>query len=540
MDYFKLALALTSVAAIIGLVACSGTEKPTPTPAATVQPTSAPPTSTIGPADPYVIDLASTAPLSTIFGGDAGDMRSDLPPVVTGDFNADGIDDILVGARFGDGPNNQREGAGEAYVIFGSADVPQAIDIADAQQDLTIWGAAPGDSLGFAATAADINDDGIDDIIVAALFAAGSSGDAGSVYIVFGGPGLQGSLDLAEVDADVTIEGPEPGGFFGDSVAAGDINGDDLVDIIIGATFRSHQRDPQSVAVNGGATYVVFGSSKWPAAVDTSRGEFDVAIFGADDFDELGDTVASGDINGDGFDDIIMTAEAADGPDNARPTAAEVHVVFGSPDLSGDLNIGEGDQDLSILGADPHDTLGFSLATGDLDGDGVDDLVMSARGDNGPRNSANAVGAVYLLAGGPDLPSVIDLAELPDVVAGLYGIDSADLMSHPATGDLDGDGRQELLVGTSFGDGPNNDRLESGDVYILDAAALGGYKTIDAYPFIMSIFAGSPGQRLGTAIALGDVNDDGAQEIIVMAADADGPEGLRPGAGRVYVLSQGE
>ena len=491
--------------------------------------------------DATVIDLNSTAPISTIFGADAGDLRSDLPSLVTGDFNGDGVADILIGARFGDGPNNERENAGEAYVIFGSPDLPQAIDIAQAQQDLTIWGAGSGDGLGFSAAAADVNDDGIDDILVGALFAVTAdnpTAKAGKVYIIFGRPGLQGSLDMADAAADVTLVGPGDRSFFGDSLATGDVNGDGVADLIIGATFQSHRSDA-GLLVKGGATYVVFGSREWPAIIQTGRGEYDVAIFGADDFDELGDTVASGDINGDGVDDIIMTAEAADGPDNARPTAAEVHVVFGSTDLNGDLEIARDDQDLSILGADPTDTLGFSLASGDLDGDGVDDLVMSARGDNGAMNAENRVGAVYILFGGPDIPSVIDLAEMPETIVGLYGPDATDLMSHPTTGDLDGDGKHELLVAASFGDGPGNTRINAGDVYILDATGLSGYKTVDSHPLRAVIFGANPGDRLGTAVALGDVNGDGIVELLIMASDADGPEGSREDAGQVYVVSVG-
>jgi hypothetical protein len=292
--------------------------------------------------------------------------------------------------------------------------------------------------------------------------------------------------------------------------------------------------------VSAGATYVVFGSPDWPSTLEMANGEYDAAIFGAEDLDELGDTVASGDINGDGLDDIIMTAEAADGPDNARSTAAEVHVVFGSKELSGDLDISLGDQDVSILGADEQDTLGFSLASGDVNGDGVDDLIMGARGDNGLLNAQNRVGAVYILFGGPDLPSSIDLAQSAPGVAALYGADAGDLMAHVAIGDLEGDGENELLIGVGSGGGPDNGRRDAGEVYVLDTVTVGRLEepvSIGANRLAAVIYGAQEEDRLGTAMAVGDVDGDGRPELLILAADADGPGGARPDAGQVFVVS---
>ncbi len=474
-----------------------------------------------------------------VFGVDAGDLRSDLPPLVSGDFNGDGVDDILLGARFGDGPDNGRQDAGEAYVIFGSRGPPEDIDLATEQQDMTVWGADPDDNLGFSADAADINADGIDDILLGAPFARGpgnATTRVGVVYIIFGGTSLQGFIDLARAPADVTLVGPGSSSLFGDSLASGDVNGDGIADVIVGATFA---RRASGAAASPGATYVLFGSPEWPSTLEIAGGEYDVAIFGAEDLDELGDTVASGDINGDGLDDIVVAAEAADGPENSRSTAAEVHVVFGSKSLSGDLDISRGDQDVSILGADEQDTLGFSLASGDVNGDGMDDLIMGARGDNGLMNSENGVGAVYILPGGPDLPSAVDLAQSPAGVAALYGADAGDSMAFAIVGDLEGDGENELLIGAGAGDGPDNERRDAGDVYILGAYSVRSLDEpvgIGANRLAAVIYGAQEEDRLGTAMAVGDVNGDGRPELLILAADADGPVGTRPDAGQVFVI----
>ena len=545
MHRFNLGLILAYLTVAVGLVACGGDGAPQPavsptlSPSPLVSPTPivTPPPVTIE-AD-TVVDLAAEPAAAMIFGIDAGDLRSDLPPLVSGDFNGDGVDDILLGARFGDGPDNGREDAGEAYVIFGSRNPLGDTDLAAGEQDMTVWGANPGDNLGFSAAAADVNADGIDDILLGALL-AGSPTDVntkvGAVYIIFGGGSLGGSIDLAESPADVTLVGPGSSSYFGDSLASGDVNGDGMTDLMVGATFARRADDS---SVSGGATYVIFGSAEWPSTLEMARGGYDAAIFGAEDMDELGDTVASGDINSDGLDDIIMTAEAADGPDNARPTAAEVHVVLGSKGLRGDLDISLGDQDLSLLGADEQDTLGFSLASGDVNGDGVDDLVMGARGDNGVMNAQNSVGAVYILFGGPELPSAIDLAQSSAGVAGLYGADAGDLMAHIAIADLEGDGASELLIGAGSADGPDNERRDGGEVYVLDTATAGGLEepvSIGANRLAALVYGAQEGDRLGTALAVADTNDDARPELLILATDADGPNGSRPDAGQVFVV----
>jgi len=445
-----------------------------------------------------------------------------------------------MAARFGDGPENARADAGEAYVIFGAPGPPGDADLANGEQDLTVWGAAPGDNLGFEAAAADVNDDGIDDILLTALFAAApndSRAGVGAVYVMFGSKRLGGLVDLAKDSPDVILVGDGSGSLFGDSLATGDVNGDGITDVMVGATFQAHSSGAEPAPVSGGATYLLHGRRDWPSILEMANKEYDAAIFGAGDFDELGDTVASGDINGDGLDDIIVTAEAADGPNDTRPVAAEVYAVFGSPQLSGDLEVSSGDQDLTILGADSQDTLGFDLASGDLNGDGIDDLVMAARLDDGPSNALNRVGALYILFGNKELPGQIDLAQQPETIATLYGVDAADTMGNLAIGDTQLDGKNELLVGIAFGDGPGNSRFDGGEVYVLDASGAAGLASLADHRPLIAVFGAQAEERLGSAMAVADINGDARPELLIMAADANGPQGSRAGAGRVYILS---
>src|SRR3990172_650110 len=525
--------------------ACAGSseERATPSPSA-FRPTGAASnaSSAASPSDVRVIDLATQPPLLSIFGADAGDLRSDIPGIISGDFNDDGIDDILIGARFADGPDESRPDAGEAYVVFGSKQLPATVDLAEGEQDLTIYGARPSDSLGFSAETGDINGDGVADLLIGAPFAGEANtpaGNPGAVYVLFGRQDLDGDLDLASQKPDLTLRGVNSSAFFGDSLAIGDVNGDGLADILVGATFDRSPPQDGAQGAQGGAAYLFYGRRQWPESLHAVHGEYDVALFGAEDLDELGDTVVSGDINGAGFDDIIAEAGAADGPGNARPVGAEVHILFGHADLSGEFYVSKGDQDLSILGAETNDTLGFALAAGDLNADGVDDLAMTARLADGPSNRLDSAGDAYVLLGSDDLPEEIDLATALDKVLAMHAPTGGDLMGSVIIGPLTGTDRSDLILGASFGDGPSDSRQDAGEIYLLDVQKIQGFPSVESVPGSVRIYGSQKEGRIGSSLAAGDVNRDRRLELIAVAADADGPGDSQADVGIIYVLSAG-
>lgn len=520
-----------------------------PSPAATATPPSAPsPTQQVNGGQPSVIDLATTSPLLTIFAVNTGDIRNDIPSLAVGDFNDDGLDDLLLGARFNDGPDNLREGAGEAYVVFGSSDLAGTIDLAQGQADLTIIGERPGDNLGFGVAAADVNDDGIDDVIVSAPMSEGIKDpdyrtDRGEAYIIFGKADLAGTIDTAKGQQDVTIIAAEGFSLMGDSMRTGDINGDGIDDLVLGAPFAG--REPGSPhggpRTELGEVYVIFGSPTLSNTISIPEKQQDFTITGPEQYSELGDAMAVGDVNDDGIDDIIAVAEAADGPDGSRPNTGVVYVVFGSKSLGDVVDTAQDEQDVTILGAGDNDALGFCAASGDINDDGIDDILLVAQRADAAGRTRDASGEAYVILGSSDLGGTIDvLASDQDIT--IFAADAHDLLSSCLAGhDVNGDDIGDIMLGTSFARGPDNQRSAAGEAYVIFGSSEPA-STFDLAQinYDIVIFGGNEGDRLGGALTTADLNGDGHKEIIVVATAADGPGSDRVDVGAIYAVSAGE
>ncbi len=125
---------------------------------------------------------------------------------------------------------------------------------------------------------------------------------------------------------------------------------------------------------------MIFGSAGIGGLVDLAARPPDLLVIGADLDDELGASLAGGDINGDGVDDLIIGAPHAAAAGNTKAEAGEAYVVFGSPTLGGTLDLASTSPDITILGAESLNRLGRAVAAGDLNGDGVADLMVGAPG----------------------------------------------------------------------------------------------------------------------------------------------------------------
>ncbi|MBY0335615.1 MAG: FG-GAP-like repeat-containing protein [Acetobacteraceae bacterium] len=415
-------------------------------------------------------DLGSPGGLGTqgfrIDGATAGEQAG-FSVASAGDVNGDGLADLIVGAYLAD--NNGRGNSGSAYVVFGQASGFANVDLASlGTQGFRLDGQAVGDNAGFSvASAGDVNGDGFADVIVGAYLADNNGrSSSGSAYVVFGQASGFATIDLAAGlgTQGFRIDGQMTSGAAGRSVAsAGDVNGDGFADVIVGAMFANNNGRSAS-----GSAYVVFGQASGFANVDLANlGARGFRIDGAASSDNIGVAVASaGDVNGDGFGDIIVGANVAD--NNGRPNSGSAYVVFGK--ASGfaniDLAAGLGTQGFRIDGAAASDGAGASVASaGDVNGDGIGDVIVGANvADNNGRTTS---GSAYVVFGQASGFANVDLASLGAQgvrIDGAAGNDQAG-SSVASAGDLDGNGFADLVVGARLAS--SNGRSGSGSAYAL-------------------------------------------------------------------------
>jgi hypothetical protein len=409
---------------------------------------------------PPVVDTIEGTPL-TIYGAAPSDNLG--LTVVAGDINGDGVDDIVAGARFASVEG--RDQAGKVYVIFGRADLPDVFDMAAEDYDVAVVGIDPADFLGISVSAADVTADGIDDLIAGAISGAGPAGNrarAGEVHVVPGAADIGGVIDLRVNEPFFSVYGAHADDALANFISAGDFDGDGRGDLLLGAPLAEGGDVSRTDA---GEAYIV-PVPEAGGTLDLAAGEGFTRITGALERDQLGHFVAGGDVDGDGTDDAVISARDADGPDDSRNNAGELHVLYGRSDLPAAIDLAEEPLDAVVYGRDAGDSLGFSLAAGDVNGDGMADIVAGAPAAEGCRNSRIEGGDAYVIHGG-GLPAVVDLArDEPD--AEFFGPRAGDQAGFSvATGDFNGDGIGDLLIGALLADGPELDRTDAGEAYIV-------------------------------------------------------------------------
>jgi hypothetical protein len=360
----------------------------------------------------------------------------------SGDVNGDGLADVIVGAVRAQ-PGGRMMG-GESYVVFGKTNRTAVGSLSLGTGGYPIGCVASQDySGGSVSGCGDVNGDGLADLIVGAVGAdPGGRSRAGQSYVVFGKPGAAPVDPSALGLGGFTIDGMSPDDNSGISVSgAGDVNGDGLADLIVGASGA----DPRG-HLGAGESYVVFGKRDGAAIELAALGSSGFKIDGTSPGDNSGLSVSgAGDVNGDGLGDLIIGAPAA-------APAGGSYVVFGKPDGSVvDLAV-LGSGGFRIEGADAGDLSGWSVSgAGDVNGDGLADLVVGAI--RAAPSGVSYAGRSYVVYGKTD-STTVELAGLGDGGFRMDGVGRMDLTgwSVSAAGDVNGDGLADVILGAKGSD----------------------------------------------------------------------------------------
>ncbi|ELR99332.1 S-layer family protein [Gloeocapsa sp. PCC 73106] len=367
-------------------------------------------------------------------------------------------------------------------------------------------------------SAGDINDDGIDDLIIGAHYADPNGSYSGQSYVVFGrNGGFSASLNLSTLNGSngFTINGINSFDQSGVSVSsAGDINGDGIDDLIIGAP----NADTNGFA---GQSYVVFGRNGGFSAslnLSTLNGSNGFAINGVTSGDSSGSSVSSaGDINGDGIDDLIIGAHYAD-PNGSY--SGQSYVVFGSNGgFSSRLNLStlNGSNGFTINGINSFDRSGRSVSSaGDINGDGIDDLIIGASGADPNGSSSGQSYVVFGSNGG--FSASLNLSSLNGSNGfTINGINAYDNSGSPVSnaGDINSDGIDDLIIkATRTGQSYVVFGSNGGFSASLNLSSLNGSNGF-------TINAVNSGYTSGESVSsAGDINGDGIDDLIIGATGA--------------------
>ncbi|NND61215.1 MAG: hypothetical protein HKN49_13205 [Gammaproteobacteria bacterium] len=508
----------------------------------------------------------------TIFAGTAAGNRTGMSVASAGDINGDGVDDIVIGA-FQASPNDNLF-SGEAYVVFGPLTAPPAeFDLAslatanggDGSAGFVLKGVAPGDFTGDEVSGgADLNNDGIDDVVIGAGFAdVDTASEAGRTYIIYGSnSGFPAEIELSSLllvnggDGSLgsVINGIATTDFSGRVAAGGDFNNDNIDDLLIGAG----RADPGG-RTRAGKVYVLFGKDGGFGAefglfnlqlAGGGNGSAGAVIAGIDAFDEAGTAVANaGDVNGDNIDDIIIGAPRSNGA-GLQDFTGEAYVYFGRPTWPAEVELinllpgfgGDGSEGFVAYGEGGGLFTGNTVGAGDINDDGLNDLFIGA----------SIAEKAYVYFGRSNPPPTLGLSGLTAaqggtgadgfVVSGSAGGDSLGKVVG-GIGDINGDGIEDFAVGAFLTDvdGRNN----TGATYLL----YGKTTAFSAEFNVTSLLPGNGGDGSagfavngidsfdGSGIDLagaGDFNGDNKPDFLIGADTADG-NGF-DASGEVYIV----
>lgn len=432
-----------------------------------------------------------------------------LPAPPASDINDDGIADLVIGASDDDTIGSN---AGAVYIFLGSTDPLAWQDRSSSAADVKIYGKALGDLFGSSICMGDLNADGVDDLVIGAEGVDGlSTVEVGAAYVFFGP--IVGGTTLSAADADQVVLGNSSvsGDRFGAALEVADVNADGTDELMASAT-----RHDQPGKVDAGRVYVL-GLSEAPGGVGV--GSALAAFDGAQQNQRLGDSIACGDLNDDAGVDLLIGAM---GGDPLLPPVLQirgrVYCIHGGESLA---SLNAASAPVVFSGDEVDDRFGAKASVGDLNADGIDDLVVCA-----PANDYYGAdfGRAYVFLGGAGIASA-PAAAAQLKFSGLYSHNS--LGSSLVVADANGDFIDDIVVGAPQA---SNGNLGDGRVYVFHGGA-------NLAPDLVAteaddVYVGEPNlqEGFGRSVSLLDLNGDGLADLAAASTNH------YAGSGRVYVF----
>lgn len=338
-------------------------------------------------------------------------------------------------------------------------------------------------------------------------------------------------VDLASAPDLYSVANDDTGDDLGTTAAVCDLDGDSILDLIATADEADGELNQRPLA---GEVYVIRGRrGRWagshPAATVRST-----VIIGREIFDGLGSRANCADFNGDGTTDLLLGAIEGDGIGDLRSQSGQSHLLLGSASWPATIDLASTPGTV-IYGARADDGTGAWTTGGDINGDGLLDIIDSASKSSSFSGTQPNAGSAHVIFGRVSWPTSIDLLTESDVT--IWGVRRDDFLSKVPAWDLNGDGTDELFASAAAADGVNDARPESGDTHVLWGRSVwpGTINLATTSADMLLVGADTDDWSGDGAARHADYDADGRLDVVLGHRRADGPGNTRPNAGEVRI-----
>lgn len=421
-----------------------------------------------------------------------------------GDVNNDGYDDLLIGAYQNDEGGND---AGQSYLILGRSYGQWGMSISLNNANASFIGEVGADGSGNSVSGVgDVNNDGYDDFLVAAYLNSEGDTRAGQTYLILGRPTNQWMMDLSLANVNASFIGETDSDWSGSSVSgAGDVNADGYDDFLISAYYN------EEGGITAGQTYLILGRSSEQWSMDISLANANASFIGEVPGDYSGWSISGvGDVNNDGYDDLIIGANQNN---EGGSDAGQAYLILGRPTNQWSMDISLADANASFIGEAAGDRAGSSVSgAGDVNGDGFDDIIISANGND---EGGTTAGQIYLILGRHANHWSMDIS-LVNANASYIGEHPGDATGYSVSGagDVNADGYDDIIIGSIR----NHDGgVDAGKSYLCLGRPSNQLSMDVSLTAADASFVGeTPRDESGKSISsAGDVNADGYADLVI-------------------------